>query len=412
MVQNFVTPSIIAKNALAHLENQLVMASSIASDHSDEFVAVDDTIDVRRPVRFLGQSNNLDITGVREDIKEGKVPLKLDQTETIPFEIAPLDMTLRVEDDKFQERYIQPAVTRLKDRIESAVGAEYSKIWNFTGTPGTLPATFKSLGAGGAIMTNAAVPMGDRKAFHNPDTALELADGLKGVFVQGKAKTALEEVAMGRYAGFNNFESVHVPTHTPGVGTGTPLVNGAAQNVTYEESKDTNSQPLITDGWDNSITGIVRKGDVFNIANVFAVNPISKQSTGRLQDFVVNADQDSGATTGPATLNISPAIITTGAYQTVTAAPADNAGITLKTGATGPFPQSILMHKNAMTLVTRPLAIPADGRGLRTKTISGNRVSIAVTEWGDGNTLTHNFRLDILFKVHAIYPDLAVRLTG
>lgn len=412
MTQNFITPSIIAKEALAHLENGLVIGQFVSTDYSQEFANVGDTISVRRPVRFLGQSNNLDVSSYNEDIEEGKFPLQLTQTETIKFGIDPLDLTLKVEDPKIQERYIKPAVTRFKDRIESHLGSKYSSVWNFSGTPGTIPATFKSLGTPGVILTNGAVPMDDRYAFHNPTAALELADGLKSVYVQDKAKKAFEQVRIGRYANFDNYETVHMPVHTVGAHAGTPRVNGASQNVTYQAAKDTNAQSLVTDGWSNSITGILKKGDVITLANVYAVNPISKQSTGRLQDFVLNADADSGASTGPATLNISPAIITSGPYQTVTAAPADDAVITVKTGtASTAYPQSLLMHKNALVLVTRPLSI-SNGMGVKTSTQQGNKVSISVTEWVDPNTLRHNFRLDMLFEAKMIYPDLACRLTS
>ena len=74
---------------------------------------------------------------------------------------------------------------------------------------------------------------------------------------------------------------------------------------------------------------------MFTIASVYAVNPATKASTGRLQTFTVLADADSGASTGPAALTISPPIITSGAFQTVNSAPADNAAITVKTGTGG-----------------------------------------------------------------------------
>lgn len=412
MANNIITPRKLTMETLAHLENELNICQHISTDFSEEFTAVGDTIDVRRPVRFLGQSDNLDVTSYKEDINEGKVPLQMNRTETIHFSIDPLDATLSIYSPRIFDRYIKPAVTKFKDAIEVEAGKQYYKFWNFTGTPGTVPATFKALGEGGVKLTNGAVPMDDRFAFHNPTTSLELADGLKNVYVQDKAKKAFERMKIGFYAGFENYQSVHVPVHVVGAHGGTPLVNGAAQNVTYTgTARDGNYQTLITDGWTNSTTGILKKGDVFTIAGVYSVNPISKVSTGVLQDFTVLADADSGATTGPATLTIAPAIITSGAYQTVSAAPADNAAITVKTGTAGSSrPQSLLMHKDAMTLITRPLKIPKSS--FKTTTISGNKMSISLSESGDFNTLSHNYRLDMLFKVEALYPDLGCRLTA
>lgn len=410
MANVHVTTSLVLRDTLAHLENDLVLGNLVSTDYSKDFAKVGDTVNARKPVRFTGQSNNLDVTAYNEDIIEGTTPIKLDKTETIKFSIDPKDRVLSVE--KMRERYVEPAVIKLKDRIESAIASLYNDVYWFDGTPGTLPNSFKSLGTPGAIMTYAAVPTSNRKAVHNPDTSLELADSLKGVYVQGVAKTAFEEAKFGRYAGFDNFTSVHIPRHTVGAHGGTPLVAGAAQGVAYSAVKDTWQQTLNTDGWTASVTGVLKRGDVFTIADVFAVNPISKESTGRLQTFVVKADANSGASTGPAALTISPPIIVSGAYQTVTAAPADNAVITVKTGTAGTaYPQSLLFHPSAFQLVTRPLEIPS-GEGLNTETMNGNKVSLSITKWVDGNTLKEHCRLDMLFDVVCIYPQLAMRLTG
>src|SRR6185295_19470105 len=104
----------------------------------------------------------------------------------------------------------------------------------------------------------------------------------------------------------------NVRTHTVGTKAGTPLINGGSQATTYAASGANNAQSLITDGWTAS-SAILKQGDVFTIAGVFAVNPVSKDVLPYLQQFVVNADVSSDGS-GNATLNISPAIITTGAY--------------------------------------------------------------------------------------------------
>lgn len=410
MANTFLTPSVFANEGLRQLENELVLGNKVHTDYSKDYAMVGDTISIRRPTQYEGQDDNLDVSSYSEDITQGKTTLTMDKTVSIKVDIGALDSTLSF--DRVQEDVIKPVVIKMRDRIESSLAGLYSDLYMFTGTPGTVPSTFKALGQGGAIMTDAAVPNSDRFAVHGTDAALELSDGLKGVYVSDKAKTAFEQVQIGRYANFDNMESVHAPTHTVGDYGGTPLVNGGSQDVTYAASKDTGTQTLVTDGWTNNKTGVLKKGDVFTIAGVFAVNPISKVSTGRLQTFVVKADADSGASTGPATLTIAPAIITSGAYQTVSAAPADNAAITVKSGtANTAYKQSLLLHPKAMTLVTRPLKI-ASGAGVKTSTKSGNKVTISCTEWVDGNTLQHNMRFDMLFGVKMLDARLGARLTS
>lgn len=410
MANDFKTPSAIANEAITQLENELVLGNKVHADYSKEFTKVGESIQIRKPTQYLGQDDNLDITGYREDVEQATSTIEMNKTVTIPIKIGAKERTL--DFDRWNEDVIQPAVIKMRDRIETELASLYSSLYYFTGTPGTVPSTFKALGAGGSIMTDGSVPNSGRFAVHGTDASLELADGLKGVYVQSKAKTAFEEAMIGRYAKFDNYESVHAPTHTVGAHGGTPLVNGASQNVTYAASKQTWTQTLVTDGWTNSTTGVLKAGDVFTIAGVFAVNPVSKQSTGRLQTFVVRADANSGATTGPASLTVSPPIIADGAYQTVSAAPADNAPITVVSGAAGTsYKQSLLLHPKAFALVTRPLDIPAN-QGLKTSTKTGNRVTISVSEFVDGNTLDQTVRLDMLFGVKAIDPRLGARLTN
>ncbi|WP_410967375.1 hypothetical protein, partial [Salmonella sp. SAL4436] len=74
----------------------------------------------------------------------------------------------------------------------------------------------------------------------------------------------------------------------------------------YESVKDSNTQNLVTDGWGNAKT--LKQGDVFAIAGVFAVNPVTKAVEDYLQQFVVTADVVTHAAGGNTTLSIAPAI--------------------------------------------------------------------------------------------------------
>ena len=416
MPNSILTPDILANEGLMWLENGLVAGAKVYTDYSREFAMVGETISIDKPGMFYGQSDNLDVSSYNEDIIEGKETISMNRTATVKFKITAKEKTLSL--DKISERIIQPAVRVLRDRIETAISAEYFRFYNFSGTPGTKPSSYLSLGTPGAIMTDAAVPTEGRFALHGTDAALALADGLKSVFVQDKVRTALERNSIGRYANFDNYEWVHAPTHVVGDYGGTPLVKGANQGVTYLATKDQKYSDLLTDGWSNSKTNLLRPGDVITIAGVFAVNPVSKQSTGRLQHFTIVQATDSDGS-GNATLRVSPAIIPVTAtiangkaYATVTAAPADNAPITVVSGtANASYKQSMLLHPNAIALVTRPLDI-ASGAGVKTSTKTGNRVTISCTEWIEGNTLDHNFRFDMLFGVKALDERLGARLSS
>jgi hypothetical protein len=208
-------------------------------------------------------------------------------------------------------------------------------------------------------------------------------------------------------AGLDIFGDQNVKRHTKGTATGTPLVNGAAQNVTYaSRTNGANlwTSSLITDGWSNSITAL-KDGDIFTIAGVNSVNPISKDDTGNLQQFTVVGDTASDGT-GNATITVSPPIISSGVFQTVSAAPADNAAITVVASHSA----NIAFHKNAFALVTVPLELP-DSAGFKARE-SYNGLSVRVVKDYDIDADEEIIRLDILYGVKAVDPRLAVRLLG
>lgn len=410
MPNAFLTPSKVLNEGLMILENELILGGLISNDYSSEYTTVGNTINIRRPTQYAGQRNNLDITSYVEDIQQATVPVAMDQTFTIAVEVPPLDETFNF--DRWSEDVIKPAMVKCKDEVEAHIASLYTGFYHFSGTPNTIPANGLALSTMGARLTDGAVPVSGRVGVHGTDASATLAHNVAGTFIDSKNKTAIEEVKIGRLGGFMNYESAHAPTHTVGVATGTPRVNGGTQATTYALSKQTWSQTLATDGWTNSTNNILRAGDVITLANVFAVNPVSKQSTGRLQTFTVLANANSGASTGPADLTISPPIITSGAYQTVTAQPADDAVITVVTGTGGAsYKQSLMFHPAAMTLVTRPLSIPS-GMGVRTSTKNGNKVTVSCTEVVDYNTLKHKMRFDMLYKAVLIDSRLGGRLTN
>ena len=410
MANSFFTVSAISKEVVRLMENELVMGKSVGTDNlENEVVKSGGSVKVRRQMQYLGQDNNLDLTSFAEDITEGTVSVTLDQTWSNKVSIGALDRTLSF--DRYSDQVLQPMARRAAERVEASIAALYPAFYWFDGTPGTPPATYSALADAGAIFTDGGNATGGRKAFHSPLVSAKLAALIQGTYVDGNNKKALEEAMVGKYAGFMNYESVFAPTHTVGPLGGTPLVNGAAQNVTYAAAKDTWSQPLITDGWTAAAAARLNAGDVFTIANVFAVNPNTKASTGRLQTFTVLAAASSNGS-GQLTATISPPIITSGAFQTVDSVPADNAPLTIKTGtAATAYRQSLLIDPKAIALVSRPLDIPS-GEGVKTSTVSGEFVTMSVTSWVDGNTLNENMRFDMLWKPIVLDPRRGMRLTN
>jgi uncharacterized RmlC-like cupin family protein len=246
-----------------------------------------------------------------------------------------------------------------------------------------------------------------------PLSNAKLVGGMSGLFndqaTQGKQ---LKNGMMSTNLGLDFIMSQNLPTHTVGGLGGTPLVNGANQGLINAGATDNPSAAttsLITDGWTAAVANRLKRGDVFTIAGVTAVNPETKVSTGVLRQFIATADAASDGA-GNLTVAIYPAIIAGGAYQNVTARPADNAAITVLTGtASTAYGQNLMFHRDAFTLVTADMELPK-GMDMAERAVEDG-VSIRFVR---GYDITNNRRIcrfDLLAGYGLLRPEWAVRVT-
>lgn len=407
MANTIITPSIIAKEALFHLENNIIMGEKVHRQYKKEFVKIGDSVTIRRPVKFVATSG---ATRSNQDVIEETTSIVINNRQHVSWNFSSQDLTLTIEE--YAERYIKPAMIVLSNTIDRALCVEGAQeFFNFVGTPGSTPNSFNNLSDIGVKMDDEPVPDdGMRCLVVNPQARWGLANGLGGtgsggVFNADIVHGMVRRGRLGMLANFDIYGDQNIARHTVGTHSGTPLVNDASF------TNDTNI--VAFDGMTGSQTAALRKGDVINIAGVNSVNDVSKETTGVLQDFVVVNDVDT--TTGAGNITVFPDInngstASTAAFQTVDALPADNAAITIKGTAATSYPQNLAFHRNALALVTVPLELPdsatfkarADWRGY----------SIRVIKDYDIDTDEEIIRLDILFGVKAIYPELGVRLTG
>lgn len=409
MANALLTPSVIAKEALMQLENNLVLGNLVHRDYKKEFAKVGDSVSIRKPVKFYTADG---ATRVNQDVEEGNTSITIDKRKHVSWKFSTQDLTLSIEN--YSERYIKPAMITLAQTMDAGGYDLYKDVWNAVGTPGTTPSTFAQVSPVAQRLDEMAVPSDMRNLVLNPAARYSIAGDQTGLQADRKVVTAYEAARIGPIADLNTYSAQNIKSHTIGAHGGTPLVNGASQNVTYANSKTTNEQSLVTDGWTIS-TAVLKQGDVFTIDGVYAVNPVPGEgTTGKtvmpyLQQFVVKSDATSDGT-GNATLTISPAIITSGPYQTVDAAPADDAAITVLGTASTAYPQNIGFHKNAFALVTCPLEMP-DGASWKARE-SHNGLSIRVVKDYDIDSDDDIIRLDVLYGWKSIFPDLAARLFG
>jgi hypothetical protein len=127
---------------------------------------------------------------------------------------------------------------------------------------------------------------------------------------------------------------------------------------------------------------------------------------GVAAQFVVTADVAAGMTSIP----ISPAIVTSGAFQNVTASPTTAQPYVIVGSASTAYQCNTAFHKDALTLAMVPMWAPPGGKGVidvAQETYKG--YTIKVTEFYDGLNDKSIMRLDVLFGWAATYPELSVK---
>jgi hypothetical protein len=152
-------------------------------------------------------------------------------------------------------------------------------------------------------------------------------------------------------------------------------------------------------------------GDVFTIANVYSVNPQTRQSTGSLQQFVVTEDLAiSSTTTG--TLKVSPAMYTSGhALATINAFPVATSGtLSFLGGSATQYAQNLVYHKDAITFATADLLLP-QGVDMASRQVH-NGISLRIVRQYDINNDRMPCRIDVLYGYSAIRPQMAARIWG
>lgn len=387
------TPTIITKETLVMLENNLVAASKVNRQFENQFVKIGSSLTIRKPNQFVVSSGpSLSV----QNVVEPSTSITINNQKHVDFSFSSVELTLTIEE--FSERYLKPAAAQLANQLDYDVIGNWTSVFNEVGTPGTTPANFAALGAVGQRMDEGAVPQDGRCLLLNPKAYWSLANGLTTLYVNSVAEPALKGY-LATIANFEIYLDQNIQVQTVGAYAGTPTVSGAGQT----------GSSLATAGWTASIADLLNVGDVFTIAGVHSVNPRNKVSTGNLQNFVVTAAASSSGT-GTATLSIYPAITTSGAYQTVDASPANAAAITVVGTASTGYAQNLAFTKDAFGLVTVPMEMP-EGVDFKARETYKN-VSMRIIRAYDINNDVFPCRMDILYGTATFYPELACRLSN
>lgn len=451
-MNNLLTISYITNVGLMVLENTLVFADKVNRQYSDEFAIKDAkigaTVNIRRPPRYIGTFGPaLNV----EDTNETYIPVSLRNQFHVDVQFTTADLLLSM--DLFKTRVIKPMMVTVANRIDSDTAYfAYQNTAMSIGTPGVPPSSFLTFALAAAQLDSEAVPSDEQRCnILDPISAAYAVDGIKGLF---NPQAAIGEyVKRGfiarQFAGLDWYRDQNVVAFQTGAQGGTPLLT-ANTGGAFLTTGWAQSGFIQTNGWTAS-TGVIKVGDIIQIAGLFPANPQSRTQYGNsLKQFVVLPP--GGYTNNPAGaaspgLRFAPASLTSGTFDAstgiytsgggagalsiligecaITGGQFQNAVTTSAFTATSALtvnggtanankvsPQGVVFHKDAFALAFADLPLP---RGVESAARANDPdigMSIRMVTQYTINNDAMPTRADVLYGNDGLYRQFAVRVAG
>ena len=401
MANTLLTIDMITRKALEILENNLVLTRNVNRQYDNSYAVEGAKIGTTLRIRLPDRALVTDGAALQvQDDNEQFTTLTVASQKHIGVNFTTAEMTMQLDD--FAERVLKPRISQLAASIDADVANSFNSIYQSVGTPGTTPSSTQVLLAAQQKLNEAAAVMSPRYVTVNPAANAALIEGMKGLF--NPVSTISAQFKNGMFGeGILGFNELNMSQSIKQFTTGS---RAGAHTVTTTVSTQGASTIAIT----GTGTQTIKKGDVFTIANVYAVNPQTRESTGSLQQFVCT--EDVTAVAGAyATVKIAPAIYTSShALATVDSFPQATAAVTFLGGASTQYPQNLVYHRDAIAFATADLLMP-QGVDMASRQVH-NGISMRVVRQYDINNDRMPCRIDVLYGYSVIRPQMAVRLWG
>lgn len=441
-------PEIWAQEGLMILEEQMLIAGLVYRDFSNQIAQFGDTVNTRYPAEFTAQlkADADDVTV--QNATATNVPVVLDQHLHVSFRIRDGEESKGFQN--LRDQYLVGAMRALARGVdEILIGHRYDFINNNVGKLQTSPTRSTVIDAVAKADT-LKWPLDGRNFLVSPTMkgAILNVDDFIQADKRGDGGQAMREALIGRVLGFNWYMGQNARY----IATGSTKVTGAINNTEGYAIGDTT---IAVDGFSAAITAggwITVAGDMtpqLVISTVGGATPTSitiapglahavsdnavvtsytpgaiNYSSGyaagyskaiAVDAFTVAAKQGQMLSTGAtaALLNRYSAINTptTTSIQlnhSLKAAVADDAVVGV--GPAGDYGWGF--HRNAVALVSRPLAMPAVGTGARAFTATYNNISMRVTITYDGLKQGHLVTCDMLLGSKTLDTNLGFCMFG
>jgi len=280
------------------------------------------------------------------------------------------------------------------------------------GTHGTAVDAWSDVAGAGAFMDSIGInPASERYYLMNPFTTAALASAQSGLnSVDSLIRTAWENAQIStNFGGLRALSATTLASFTSSSGADRAGTLSAAPDATYVTAKDTMTQTLAVTAFQANM--VVKAGELVTIANVNRLNQSTRKTmvsatAGTVAwTGVVTADVTLGASGEGNLVVAGPAIYeATGQYNTVTAAPANGAVITIVSATATLYQPNLFYTKQAFGLgtVKLPKLYSTD-----TVATTSDGMSIRISKYSDGNANSQSIRFDLLPAYACFQPSFA-----
>ncbi len=442
-------PEFWANESLAILYENLVATNLVNRDFQDTLARFGDTVHTRRPGEFVAKRKTFQDDVTVQDVTSTDVEVKLDQHVHTSFMIRDGEETLAFKN--LVEMYLKPAMMAQVRFIDRMITNQYVQFLNnaYGSLLGLTSGNVvdRILGVRSIMNTNKAYMEGRELLWTPTSETVALSNEL---FISAEKvgnTEAMREASLGRKFGFGNWMSQNAPDVPTGSTTSAGAVNNAsgyakgtttlvidgttgikANNTWLKIAGDDSPQRIVshTETLGNT-TGIViapglRAAVADNAVITFytpgAINnaggyAVGYSKTMTIDGFTVAPKVGQLITLGTTDTEVKYAVMdatttTITLDRPLEAAVADDAAVNV--GPAGSY--NLAIHRDAITLVVRPLAPVRAGTGGLSSVVSAKGLSIRATISYDGFKQGHLITLDMLCGIKVLDTNLGAILLG
>ena len=348
MENTFLTPDLVAKEALLALQSNLVMADLVHRDFAEEFVGLGDTVTIRKPAKFVAKN----FTGHTDpqDITEGSVAVKLDRFRDVTVAVTAKELSLDIAD--FSAQVITPAMQAIAQAVDEDLLAAGLEAAGYTKSASQNPTDLSDIADIAKRLDLNKVPAQNRQLVLHPAHKYRyaLTENLSNVSYAGDNET-LRDALLGRIYTLDTYMDQNAPDTNAAKG-------GTAESLTITGDKGAKEVTATTAGTIVAGDGFILDGCLYRFTEDAAAGGKVKID----QPLLISAD-------GAAAIPVNQ-------------------------------PHSLGFHRNGLALVTRNLALPRGAS--QAAYASADGLAVRVVYDYDADTKTDKISFDVIYGIQAL----------